>query len=174
MTLPINRKFSAWTYQDLEKNGSNLTTAGLELGTKINDTNLSIYAGGCTSFKQGTNGALIDFKGSTQLYSDGNFTLSAGGRYRNIFTPEAQTGELRAQINANCPINETFSIGGAVYGRGKLDYTNGNIVTSEGGWVSGSVNFGRGISASIELQGNYNNATRKFTPMMNAGISVKF
>lgn len=174
MTLPISRKFSAWTYQDLESGGSNLTTTGIEVGTKINNTNLSVYTGGCTSFKQYTNGALIDFKTSTPIYNDENFTLSAGGRFRNIFTPCAQSGELRAQLNASYPINETISIGGAIYGRGKLDYSNGDIVTSEGGWVSGSVNFGRDISASVEFQGNYNNATRKFTPMVNAGISVKF
>ena len=174
MTLPISRKFSTWTYQDLEANGSNLTTAGLEVGTKINNTSLSVYAGGCTSFKEGTNGALIDFKTSTPLYSDGNFTLSAGGRYRNIFTPKAQTGELRAQLNASYPVSDKVSIYGAVYGRGKVNYSNGNIVTSEGGWIGSTVSFGNGIAASVELQGNFNNATKKFTPMINAGISVTF
>ena len=174
MTLPISKKITAWTYQDLDKSGSNLTTTGLEIGTKLNTTNVSIYAGPCTSFKKDTTGGIVDLKCSTPLYQDGDFKLSAGCRYRNVLTQNAFTGELRGQVNASYTINPTFEISGTVYARGKTNYQTGGLVTSEGGWIAGTANLGNGFSSSVEFQGNFNNSTKKFTPCVNVGLSYKF
>ncbi len=174
MTHPIDKKFSTWTYQDLEQNGSNLTTVGIEVGTKVKNTNLSIYTGGCTSFKGGSTGALIDLKCSTPIFCDENITVSAGGRFRNVLTPSTQTGELRGQLNLNCPINENNELYFAGYVRGKTDYQKGGLVTSEGAWLGYKRKINDNIALNTELQGNFNNKTLTFTPMINVGLSVKF
>lgn len=171
--MDINTKASVTTFQNL--NGSNFTTAGIDISTPVKNGSVGIYAGVGTEFSGGSTGIIFDAKGSVPYYSSPSVTLSAGGRIRNNLNTDSQTVQIRVQpATVTVPVGENTNIYATPYVAEKINYNTGAANTSVGIFGGASTKVGDNVSVFVEGQLYDVGKVNKNTTSINAGISVKF
>jgi hypothetical protein len=169
--MPVNKTVSVSSFQQCD--GSNFTTAGVEVGQNINPAKFSIYAGVGTSFKDNSTGAVFDFKGSVPYSS--NSIMSASFRLRNNINPNSQSLQIRVQpFNASVPIGKGTSVYADPYVAAKIDYKNGYDNTKVGVFAGVSQNLDKNTKVFVEGQLYDVTKVNSSTTSVNAGVSISF
>ncbi len=165
--LGITTKISAASFQQCD--GSNFSTAGLDVSKKFGNVSLGGYAGVGTSFESGTTGGIVDFKGSVPY---GNSCVSGGFRIRNNITPNSQTVQFRVQpATITIPVGKNTNIYTTPYVATKVNYKSGDTSTSVGNFTGVSTKVG---NASVFVEGQIYDVTKinKNTTSVNVGVSI--
>ena len=136
-------------FQDIDKNGSNFTTLGVNFGSdKLKG--FSVYTGVGTNFRENTTGAVIDFKGywpykEVLFPNNQNMTISAGGRLRNKFNRYSQTFQPRLEpAKTKLPLNDNVSLCLSPYIQTKFDYNN--IITKN---LQNNIDYGVMLGVTV-------------------------
>ena len=163
----INTKVSASTFQQCD--GSNFSTAGLDVGIAAGRGSVGVYGGIGTSFTGGSTGVIFDIKGSVPY---GNSPLSGGFRVRHNINGNSKTVQFRFQpATVNIPVGDKTKIYATPYVATKVNYKTGKADTSIGCFAGVSQKLGK---ASVFLEGQIYDASHinAGTTSVNAGVSI--
>lgn len=169
MPEPIKFGLSCWNY------GGSFTTGGFEASKKYNGVNNTLYGGfGIEASDNFKVGGVFDYRANAPIYSNGNFSTSAGLRIRTKAFEDIFKTENRVQLNFNQNINDNWALYETLYGRSTIDWQNGSNSETYGefGGVKYNLPDGKG-SLSVEQQfDNKNGLSVNFGGSVNLG-SVK-
>ncbi len=163
----FNTKVSIQSFQQCD--GSNFSTAGLDITKPIGKGSLSGYAGLGTSFKEGTTGAVIDFKGGL---SYGKSILSGGFRIRHNITKNSKSVQFRLQpLTVTVPVAKNTNIYTTPYAATKIIYGGKGANTTVGNFTGVSAKFGK---VNMFLEGQIYDITEinPSNTSVNIGLSI--
>lgn len=164
----FNTKVSAQSFQQCD--GSNFSTAGIDVSKNIGKISLGAYTGVGTSYTKGSTGAVIDFKGSIPY---GNSKVSGGFRIRHNLNPNSKSVQLRLQpATVTIPITDKTNIYTTPYVATKITYGKKGTDTTVGNFTGLSTKISKNVNAFVEGQIYDISKINSSTTSVNVGISV--
>ncbi len=165
----LNTKVSIQSFQQCD--GSNFSTAGIDVSKNIGKFSLSTYTGVGTSLKKGSTGAVIDLKGSMPY---GNSKISGGFRVRHNLNPNSKSVQFRLQpATVTIPLTNKTNIYTTPYVATKITYGKKGADTTFGNFTGISTKISKNVNAFVEGQIYDVTKINSSTTSVNVGISVK-
>lgn len=164
--MPIDTKLSVSTFQQCD--GSNFSTAGVNVNKNFENGYIGGYLGAGTSFKENTTGVVFDVKGGLNYGDSG---VSGGFRVRNNINPLSKSVQVRLEpITVKTKLTDNATLYTTPYVATKFD---GDAKTTVGNFTGISVNVGKRTSVFVEGQIYDVTNVNKNTSSVNVGLSVK-
>lgn len=164
----FNTKVSVQSFQQCD--GSNFSTAGIDVSKNISKFSFSAYTGVGTSFTNGSTGAIIDLKGSMPY---GNSKVSGGFRIRHNLNPNSKSVQFRLQpATVAIPLTDKTNIYTTPYVATKITYGKKGTDTTVGNFTGISTKISKNVSAFVEGQIYDVSKINSSTTSVNIGLSV--
>lgn len=164
----FNTKVSVQSFQQCD--GSNFSTAGIDVSKNIGKFSFSTYTGVGTSFTNGSTGAIIDLKGSMPY---GNSKVSGGFRIRHNLNQNSKSVQFRLQpATVTIPLTDKTNLYTTPYVATKITYGKKGADTTVGNFTGISTKISKNVNGFVEGQIYDVTKINSSTTSVNIGLSV--